>query len=198
MLAKQITEMAYARGFSVVLDSTGSGPTFATKKLAQAIGKGYDTQVSMISIPTNHAIERSVLRALNQESDSFGRFVAIKPLKDAHIGASEQLKIWKDLESLPKWRVFDNTNGTEVVAEGGGGKPIIIRDQKKWDDILAKADEPKQIDEHMRPIYDQYGKIDYYPPEEGGHRRGWGLGPDYNLPEEQLVGRPGGVQQVGR
>jgi predicted ABC-type ATPase len=194
-LAKEVMEEAYRRGFSVVLDSTGSGDSFAGKKLAEAIGKGYDTQVSMISIPTNQAIERSVLRALNPESDSYGRFVAVRPLKDAHIGASRQLKVWSDLESLPRWRVYDNTDTAKLVAEGGGGKPAKIYDQKKWEDILAKGDEPKQIDEHMRPIYNSQGPIDYYPIEEGGHPRGWGLGPQYTLPEDQLVGRPGGVKQ---
>lgn len=34
---------------------------------------------------------------------------------------------------------------------------------------------------------------DRYPESQGGHRRGWGLGPAYKLREDQMVGRPGGV-----
>lgn len=37
-----------------------------------------------------------------------------------------------------------------------------------------------------------------YPPEQGGHPKGWGLGPAYKMKDDQVVGRPGGVPQVGR
>lgn len=37
-----------------------------------------------------------------------------------------------------------------------------------------------------------------YPPEQGGHPHGYGLGPAYKMREDQVVGRPGGVAQVRR
>lgn len=39
---------------------------------------------------------------------------------------------------------------------------------------------------------------DRYPESQGGHEHGWGLGPEYKFREDQMVGRPGGVAQVGR
>jgi hypothetical protein len=35
-----------------------------------------------------------------------------------------------------------------------------------------------------------------YSDAEGGHPKGWGLGPAYQLRDDQVVGRPGGVSQV--
>jgi hypothetical protein len=34
----------------------------------------------------------------------------------------------------------------------------------------------------------------FYPPEQGGHPRGWGLGPCYRIKETQKPGRPGGCE----
>lgn len=30
----------------------------------------------------------------------------------------------------------------------------------------------------------------HYPPEEGGHPRGWGMGPDYKMKPEMTPGTP--------
>jgi hypothetical protein len=94
----------------------------------------------MFSIPTNEAIRRSIARAERVGGDSFGRYVSIKPLKNAHAGASREMAKWSMDESIDGWRVFDNSAKPELVARGGGGE-IEILDPDKWAAILAKEKE---------------------------------------------------------
>ncbi len=139
-IAKDITAKALANGYNVVIDTTGSGSGF-TAKLIQAADAGYDVQVTMFSIPTNEAIVRSIARAERVGGSSFGRYVRVDPLKDAHKNASVQLDKWKDLDAVKEWRVFDNSGGgAQLVAESTDGQ-ITILDPQKWAEILAKGHE---------------------------------------------------------
>lgn len=139
-LAKDITARALADGYNVVIDTTGSGSNFAGK-LLQAADAGYDVQVTMFSIPTNEAIVRSIARAERVGGSSFGRYVRVNPLKDAHRNASVQLEKWKDLEAVQDWRVFENSGTTpELVAEKKNGV-ITILNPEKWHQIIAKGTE---------------------------------------------------------
>lgn len=136
MLAKAITAEAQKRGFSVIIDTTGSSSTFPAK-IAEMARKGYEIQVSMFSTPTNEAIARSLKRGAKR-----GRYVALEALKGAHAGASRELGIWKDLKFVKEWRVWDNTGVTpKLVAEGGAGQPATVYDEANWERILAKGAE---------------------------------------------------------
>lgn len=147
-LSKEILTKAEQGGYSIVYDSTASSTNF-TKLLDRFSNDGYDVQVSMMSIPTNEAVMRSLARGARAEGDSAGRYVSVPNLKRAHRGASEQLKTWATDPNVDKWRVYDNTTPpgepAELVAEGGGGDPPRIYNPAKWQAILAKADEPKVL-----------------------------------------------------
>ncbi len=46
-------------------------------------------------------------------------------------------------------------------------------------------------------LTEQSQSEEFYPAEQGGHRKGWGLGPVYTLKPEQVVGASkSGVPQV--
>jgi histidinol phosphatase-like PHP family hydrolase/2'-5' RNA ligase/predicted ABC-type ATPase len=135
LLSKEVIRQAIDRGYSVVIDSTASGSSFVGK-LEAAAARGYDVQVTMVSIPTNEAITRSVLRG-----DQTGRYVVIPQLRKAHAGASANLALWKDEQTVGSWRVYDNSGANpELVAEGRGGSTTVY-DQSRWQAILDKGDE---------------------------------------------------------
>lgn len=133
-LAKTIQKMAQDQGYSVLLDTTGQGSKFVGK-IHDFHDLGYETHVSMVSIPTNEALVRAMARG-----DRSGRYVNTHPLKEAHRGASVALDLYRDDPLVNHLRVYDNTEGLNVVAEGGNGA-ITIHDPAKFDQILAKADE---------------------------------------------------------
>jgi hypothetical protein len=92
-------------------------------------------------------------------------------------------------------RTHDKTaaprRGTVVDTLHGGTKDE--RAQVKWDGQTTlggyySKGELSAAKPIMTPLQE------YYPPEQGGHARGWGLGPEYKMKEDQIVGRPGGVQ----
>lgn len=136
-IAKAVTAEAQKRGFSTVVDTTGSSRMFETK-LTAAHDAGYQVKVTMFSTPTNEAIERSIARGDRSESR---RYVSIEPLKKAHSGASEQLASWSTSPNVDEWRLYDNTTAApELVAKGGHGETTVLDDQK-WQEILAKKNE---------------------------------------------------------
>lgn len=137
-IAKAVVQEARARGYNVVLDTTGSSGGFV-EKIKVFADAGYETQVSMVSVPTNEAIVRSMARG-----DHSGRYVSIGPLKGAHRGASEQLPRWMSSPDVDRWTLYDNSGPSSVlVAEGGGGETTVVYDQARLDEILAKAAEPR-------------------------------------------------------
>jgi hypothetical protein len=39
---------------------------------------------------------------------------------------------------------------------------------------------------------------EFYPASQGGHRKGWGMGPCYRIKESQMPGRKGGCEKKGK
>lgn len=140
-IARMIAKRARAEGYSIVIDSTGSSGRFL-QNVQDFIDEGYKTQVSMVSIPTNTAIVRSIQRAEKVGGASEGRFISVTTLKAAHRQASLQLIKWQHMKGL-QWRVYDNS-GAEIklVAEKKfpHGTPDIY-DETTFKAIKNKANE---------------------------------------------------------
>lgn len=135
-IAKQVVAEARRRGFNVVIDTTGQSDTFTTK-IEGFKADGYETQVSMISVPTNEAIARSITRG-----EEKGRYIAMRVLTDAHAGSARQMERWTRSPGVDRWKVYDNSGADAVVvAEGAGGNAPTVYDQGVYDSIKAKADE---------------------------------------------------------
>lgn len=135
-LARAIEKIAQEKGYSYVLDTTGSSSRFLSK-IETAKALQYQTKVTMFSIPTNEAIVRAMLRG-----DRSGRYVLISALKKAHKGASEALSVWKDSKVIDDWRVYDGTEkAPELVAEGGKGTAPVLWNEQTFNEILTKAHE---------------------------------------------------------
>ena len=133
VIAKRIIAEAESKGYNVVIDTTASGDTFM-RKLITADQKGYEVQVSFVSVPKNDAIYRSIYRG--QEK---GRFVPVKSLEKAHAGASVQLDTYISADFIKAVRVHENSaNDGRLIAESHYGKVDYI-DKPMYEKVIAKG-----------------------------------------------------------
>jgi predicted ABC-type ATPase len=161
ILSKMIAARARKEGYNVVFDTTGSSGRFL-KNIQDYADMGYKTHVSMVSIPTNTAISRSITRALKKGGKSEGRFVAISALKQAHKDASLQLIKWQKMKDITEWRVYDNSGDSiKLVAEKKTGQKPAVYDDKTFKDIKNKANEGV-----IRPVK-QKPETGFSTPEQG-------------------------------
>lgn len=159
-LAKLIAEDAMSRGYNVVFDTTGSSPKFL-QKIIKAKEHGYETQVTMMSVPTNDAVVRSIDRAERAGSSSEGRYVSVKALREAHAGASQMMPLWQKSGAVDSWRVFDNSDfQATVVAESSAEKGVVVHDRETYNKVRAKALQDVE-EEHV----EAFPIKDYHTPE---------------------------------
>ena len=136
-LAKRIMNIANKEGYNVVLDGTGDGSVKSlTKKIMSAKQAGLKVEGIYATVPTNVAVERSMARAAKT-----GRTVPTEIIKGTHKKVSQILPECAEL--FDDVKLFDTTDGAELIATGGNGKKLkaVKGKEDKFADFIKKADE---------------------------------------------------------
>lgn len=133
-LAKRITQIAQENGYNVLVDGTGDGdkPEKMRKKIQQAKDAGQTVNGVYVFKPIEDAICSNFARE---------RTVDQKMLVETHQNISRILpEIAPDFDNVKLYANMKQGQPPVLIAEGGGGKPLKILDQKMYDLFLKNAD----------------------------------------------------------
>lgn len=129
-LAKRAKEIGMNEGYNVIDDGTGDGGADKMKKkIAQAKKAGMKVNAVYVTTSIENALEQNASRARSVDEDM---------LISTHKTISEIFpEIAGDFDHVTLWQ---NDVGSQpvLIAEGGGGKPLQIKNQKLYDDFIAK------------------------------------------------------------
>jgi hypothetical protein len=109
-LAKLAFHEAVARRLDIVLDGTGSKPTFVDRLVSTA-AEGYDVHVVEVDLPTDEATERAMIRAFGSFQDSIpgdGRVVPLAYLRLTHREVAQTHLLWRDLAEIRRWVLYSS------------------------------------------------------------------------------------------
>jgi predicted ABC-type ATPase/GNAT superfamily N-acetyltransferase len=139
-IGKDAQVEARQRGVGVTLDQVGSNPKKVADQVEAFVRAGYDPkeiQAVYVTTSTDEAYRRAVERGKKK-----GRVVPEEVLRAAHRDVSRGFEEIAAIPSIGTIKLIDN-NGKDpiLVAEGGGGKPLVIHDQTRYDEFLAKGEE---------------------------------------------------------
>lgn len=142
-MVKELTKRAIARRSDFVLDGVGGGePGKFLDKIAKAKEAGYVTHVELADVPVEVALERAYERAINPNSEDFGRFVKPHETITNHQEVAARFLEWRDSPIIDSWQLWatetESPAGRLLVAERRAGK-TIINDQARYDQFIAKA-----------------------------------------------------------
>lgn len=136
-IAKRLHAEAMAQGLDLVVDGTGnSGPGKFVAKIERVLGAGYDTDVLYVTVPTEVAVERAMLRAARS-----GRYVPERVIRDAHAAVSRNALDVLRIEGLGNVTVVDNRgSGPQAIYRRQGGR-LLTMDRGLYDEFIAKGHE---------------------------------------------------------
>jgi predicted ABC-type ATPase len=117
------------------VDGTGdSTPGKFMAKLDAQAALGREVKVVMVDIPTKVAIERAEKRAQRT-----GRFVPTEEIIKVHGSVAFNHLQWRDTQN--NWEVWANDDKPKLIAKRENGAPMVILDEARYAEALAKAKE---------------------------------------------------------
>jgi predicted ABC-type ATPase len=139
-VGKRIQAAAIERKQDIVLDGTGDSKVESVNaKIDAARANGYKVSAVYVTAPTDVAFERAKARALDPNSDSFGRIVPETVLRKTHAGVSAVFpQVATNFDSVSLW---DNTGRTPKLLARGTRAGLDVIDQSGYQAFLDKAGE---------------------------------------------------------
>jgi predicted ABC-type ATPase len=134
-LAKRMLGIANAGNYNAVLDGTGDGSVASlTKKIMDAKNAGMTVKGVYATVPTETALERSMLRAAKT-----GRMVPVDDIINIHRKVSEILPQCASLFDAVE--LYDTTGDAILIAVGGNGHGLtaVPGQESLFEAFLAKA-----------------------------------------------------------
>jgi len=134
-LAKRMLGIANSGNYNVTLDGTGDGSIASlTKKIMDAKDAGMTVKGVYATVPTETALERSILRAAKT-----GRKVPVDAIIEIHSKVSEVLPQCASLFDAVE--LYDTTNEALLIATGGNGRGLtaVPGQESLFEAFLAKA-----------------------------------------------------------